>query len=493
MATLEEALYGLNFTPAENPYGIAATSLGQITPKLINPYGSTGQAIGISLGSILLQSLLGYQARSQAAQETLQLNTLANQMQELTSAQARTDFITGVEDPMYQSRLSTLATALNAQERARQNTLSLVGGQETAKLKAAADFYSTPEGAKAREFELQKIREDASARRTPLDEFIAREAAKGTEQRKTVGYKAELSEAAREKQNIFTAEMKDLDRKAKSGDQQAKLDFQARQKQIDADLKRELVSLGVDAAVEKKRRIDELTMQNREAGQDPALALVNAKAEIARELIDAKEAASSRLIEKAAEEREQEAVFKRNLEMANPKAPAALITKNVQRISASNMAVEIANDLERYSNWVTYRVGTAFTAADENALRTRLLNLTAEQRLALSGTATNESERKDINDMLNGDFTAGPESKAMLLRRFAKDSRIIALDNMKGGFSSATDFINSVEQGLKTGGRVEFNMPNMQNSQSNSIAALQARLDELDRKEAELKARKGIK
>ena len=128
MATLEEALYGLNFTPAENPYGIAATQLGQITPKLINPYGSTGEAVGISLGSILLQSLLGYQARSQAAQETLQLNTLANQMQELTSAQARTDFITGVEDPMYQSRLSTLATALNAQERARKADLAKLRG-----------------------------------------------------------------------------------------------------------------------------------------------------------------------------------------------------------------------------------------------------------------------------------------------------------------------------------------------------------------------------
>lgn len=120
MATLEEALYGLNFTPAENPYGIAATQIGQLGPKLINPYGSTGQAVGIGLGTILLQSLLGYQARSQAAQETLQLNTLANQMQELTSAQARTDFITGVEDPMYQSRLSTLATALGAQEQARK-------------------------------------------------------------------------------------------------------------------------------------------------------------------------------------------------------------------------------------------------------------------------------------------------------------------------------------------------------------------------------------
>jgi hypothetical protein len=128
MATLEEALYGLNFTPAENPYGIAATQVGQLGPKLINPYGSTGQAVGIGLGTILLQSLLGYQARSQAAQETLQLNTLANQMQELSDAQARTDFITGVEDPMYQSRLSTLATALGAQERARKADLAKLRG-----------------------------------------------------------------------------------------------------------------------------------------------------------------------------------------------------------------------------------------------------------------------------------------------------------------------------------------------------------------------------
>jgi len=123
MATLEEALYGLNFTPAENPYGIAATQIGQLGPQLINPYGSTGQAVGIGLGTILLQSLLGYQARSQAAQETLQLNTLANQMQTLETPQARTDFIGTVGDTTQQARLSTLATALRAQEQVRQNDL----------------------------------------------------------------------------------------------------------------------------------------------------------------------------------------------------------------------------------------------------------------------------------------------------------------------------------------------------------------------------------
>lgn len=128
MATLEEALQGLNYTGADTGYGIAAQTLGQMTPQLINPYGSTGQAVGISLGSILLQSLLGYQARSQAAQDTLQANTLANQMMTMTTPQARTDFIGGLSDPMQQSRLSTLATALNAQERAREADLLKLRG-----------------------------------------------------------------------------------------------------------------------------------------------------------------------------------------------------------------------------------------------------------------------------------------------------------------------------------------------------------------------------
>lgn len=120
MATLEEALLGLNVSPADTGYGIATQTLGRMTPQLINPYGSTGQAVGISLGSILLQSLLGYQARSQAAQDTLQLNTLANQMQKLSTPQARTEFIGGVSDPMQQSRLSTLSAALTAQEAANR-------------------------------------------------------------------------------------------------------------------------------------------------------------------------------------------------------------------------------------------------------------------------------------------------------------------------------------------------------------------------------------
>jgi|LakMenEpi03Aug12_release.lakeMendotaPanAssembly.Ray.scaffolds.fasta_scaffold01948_43 hypothetical protein len=150
--TLFESLSGLNFTPAENPYGIAATSIGQVAPQLITPYTSTGRAVGIGLGSILLQSLLGYQARSQAAQDTLQANTLANQMMSMTTPQARTEFIGGVEDPMYQSRLSTLATALNQQEVARKAKAAdtLLG------LETAANFELGPKGTELYQREIDK-------------------------------------------------------------------------------------------------------------------------------------------------------------------------------------------------------------------------------------------------------------------------------------------------------------------------------------------------
>lgn len=153
MATLEEALYGLNFSPAQTGYGIGQQALAQATPQLINPYGSTGQAIGISLGSVLLQSLLGYQARSQAAQDTLQANTLANQMMSMTTPQARTDFIGGVSDPMQQSRLSTLATALTAQEAARK----VKAADKLAEMTAGYEAQLSAEGTKVFEREQESL------------------------------------------------------------------------------------------------------------------------------------------------------------------------------------------------------------------------------------------------------------------------------------------------------------------------------------------------
>lgn len=133
---LTSALTGLNYTPADTGYGIAQMGLNTLTPQLITPYTSTGKAVGIGLGSILLQSLLGYQARQEASRSTLELNTLANKMMTLGTPQARTDLIGSVADTGYQGRLSDLATALTAQEAVRKAKID----QAIAEKEAAAKF-----------------------------------------------------------------------------------------------------------------------------------------------------------------------------------------------------------------------------------------------------------------------------------------------------------------------------------------------------------------
>lgn len=140
---LQSALGGLAFSGMDNPYGIAASALGAATPGMISPYASTGQALGIGLGSILLQSLLGYQARQTALQDTLQANTLANQMLKLQTPEERVSFIGGLdESPQIASRLSTLSTALQQQELARK----VAQDAKIAELTTGAEFELGPLG-----------------------------------------------------------------------------------------------------------------------------------------------------------------------------------------------------------------------------------------------------------------------------------------------------------------------------------------------------------
>lgn len=162
MADLTQALYGLNFAGTDSAFGIGQQALAQATPQLINPYGSTGQALGISLGSVLLQSLLGYQAQKSAMEDTLATNKLANAMLQLQTPEERTSFIeTQATDPRIATRLSSLATALTGQQLARQQLID----QELAKQEALGQFELGPIGSKLYQREINKALQLANARR----------------------------------------------------------------------------------------------------------------------------------------------------------------------------------------------------------------------------------------------------------------------------------------------------------------------------------------
>ena len=77
----------MSFGVGDTLAGSLGAGLGAATPTMISPYASTGTAIGLGLGSILLQSLLGYQASQQAAERTLELHRLSTSLLGMKDAQ----------------------------------------------------------------------------------------------------------------------------------------------------------------------------------------------------------------------------------------------------------------------------------------------------------------------------------------------------------------------------------------------------------------------
>lgn len=494
---LTTALAGLEFNPLETEYGIVTKGLASALPSLINPYGSVGSNLGIALGGTLLTSLLGYQARKEASQNTLDVMTYANQLQQLQQPQERTDFIKSIDDAAAQGRLATLATALNARELNAKMKVEEAVGLETGKLKAIQSFYNTPEGIATREFELRKIKEEAEARRNPIENILAAQALRNEGAENVANINASSRKEVATMKEEGSDRRKQLEIDAKTGNIEKQQAFKREMDDKDKEFSKAMVQLkadvGVNAAREKAQELAALEMQLINEGNSPDLAKLEAKAimtkQINQDTILAREESTKRLQQSRTQEIMKQDANRRQIELENPKLPAALATQSAKRITAADMALEIAEDIDKFNNWTTYRIGTALTATDEALLRSRLKKLTAEERLALSGTATNATERQDINEMLNGDFSAGPESKAALLRRFALDSKKIAVSNVKGGSQNVGNFIKAVEDSIASGGKTQF-MTN--EPQLNPIEALQRRLDELDRREQELKRQKGI-
>ena len=142
----DEGLFGvpMSFTPQDTLLGSLSAGIGRGTPSLISPYASTGSAVGIGLGSILLQSLLGYQARQQAAERTLELNKLSTSLIGMKDAQERADYIgtLGDVDPMVLGRLGSLSGALASQEIQQQRALDL----ERSKKMLGLEVQASPVG-----------------------------------------------------------------------------------------------------------------------------------------------------------------------------------------------------------------------------------------------------------------------------------------------------------------------------------------------------------
>jgi len=154
------ALAGLNYDPMETGYGLGQQALVTAAPLLMNPYASTGSNLGVALGTALVSGLLGYQARQQAAEDSLMANRLGLQLLEAASPQARLGIIEGAPDSDMQSKLLAVNTRLAAQQAMSKALVD----QEVAKQTGLAEFQLGPLGTKLYERDLQKARDLATIR-----------------------------------------------------------------------------------------------------------------------------------------------------------------------------------------------------------------------------------------------------------------------------------------------------------------------------------------
>lgn len=121
-STLSDALSGLNFSAGDTGWGVGAATLAGMAPKLINPYGSVGQNLGVGLGSVLLTALLQYQGKKEALASSLETTAAANDMMATTKTpEERANYVQNMidqgADTNVVNRLSTLATALTQSDK----------------------------------------------------------------------------------------------------------------------------------------------------------------------------------------------------------------------------------------------------------------------------------------------------------------------------------------------------------------------------------------
>lgn len=135
--TLADALSGLRVTGAETPYGMGLLALNQAAPNLYNPYGKPGANFGIAMGQALLSGLLGYQARKQATEESLQATDLASQLLAKPAAD-RTTFLQGLAQQDTPTNVMSRLTEINPI--LLQNELTTKAEQAAARKKFEQDI-----------------------------------------------------------------------------------------------------------------------------------------------------------------------------------------------------------------------------------------------------------------------------------------------------------------------------------------------------------------
>lgn len=82
--------------------------------------------------------------------------------------------------------------------------------------------------------------------------------------------------------------------------------------------------------------------------------------------------------------------------------------------------LRLASEIERFPDWMTYKATMAASGLDPNALFARILNNKDKLARARTGAVINKDEEVVFQRMLLGDFSAGPQAVANILRKISE-------------------------------------------------------------------------
>ena len=172
-----------------------------------------------------------------------------------------------------------------------------------------------------------------------------------------------------------------------------------------------------------------------------------------------------------AKNKQERDLFKAQLKQDYPNLSPTQATELAQRHEATNLAYSILDELPNISSWADLTATKSFSMFDQYALKSRLQNLGSKILLSRSGKAATDAERTILQQMSQGDFTAGPAQLANILKRFANDESQGAMDELTALKSSPTQLFNAFKMKLQSNQPVELGLNVLSPQPGNSLVA----------------------
>jgi hypothetical protein len=400
-----EGLSGMQFSAADNPFGLGTVALATSLPKLINPAGNFGTNLGITLGGTLLTALMGYQARQTAADLSSKATNVGLNILSAKTPEEQKAIADASNEGFYggeiQSKALNLVNALQGQQKVNE-----VAAQQAYDLKLK---------------ELQALTSDPGKQYTQqqLDMALGKIGAQGAQQRFTeadkAGYKA-----------VNTILKGDID---------ARLGY------LNADIKRKLVA---NLAADKVTRLAN--------NEDP-------------DVIEANQLAYTKaLIDKAEQEQKQvydlqKIEFDRkltdSLKGGDLSAPDKTTVTKAQNVAS--IAYDIANYVdENIKTYPELYAGRNYSAANDNALKERLQMLRDEYKIYSTGAAAGKLEMALYDSVINGDWTAGLPSQLQNLRALADTLSQKSMTILQNANKSSSEIYSDIVTGFSNKKPVQY-------------------------------------